>query len=281
MTCRRERSISTTNDRTRAAAEDRRPSRKPRRGAGRRSSAEPKRLPQTTIRKNWYIIHTYSGFEHKVAESLRSRAEAFGFADKIGQILIPDRRSGRAAQRQEGHQQAPALSRLRAGPDGNERRAVARREEHAARHRLRRRRQHAGAADGRRSELRFCTARQSSAERPRPKITFEKNETVRIVDGPFANFTGKVDEVNTERNTLRVLVTIFGRATPVELEFLQVRKELTYGKESYCTGKAANSGRQGHSRRRRSAPRSVRRASTSWSSARRSTRRRRPRIRKA
>ena len=55
-------------------------------------------------------------------------------------------------------------------------------------------------------------------------MTFEKNETVRIVDGPFANFSGKVDEVNPERNTLRVMVTIFGRATPVELDFLQVEK---------------------------------------------------------
>jgi transcriptional antiterminator NusG len=64
----------------------------------------------------------------------------------------------------------------------------------------------------------------SSAERPRPKMTFEKNENVRINDGPFANFSGKVDEVNPERNTLRVLVTIFGRATPVELDFLQVEK---------------------------------------------------------
>jgi transcriptional antiterminator NusG len=64
----------------------------------------------------------------------------------------------------------------------------------------------------------------SSAERPRPKMTFEKNDTVRIVDGPFANFSGKVDEVNTDRGTLRVMVTIFGRATPVELEFLQVEK---------------------------------------------------------
>ena len=64
----------------------------------------------------------------------------------------------------------------------------------------------------------------SSAERPRPKLSFEKNEQVRIIDGPFSNFSGKVDEVNTERNTLRVLVTIFGRATPVELDFLQVEK---------------------------------------------------------
>jgi transcriptional antiterminator NusG len=64
----------------------------------------------------------------------------------------------------------------------------------------------------------------SSAERPRPKMTFEKNDSVRIIDGPFANFSGKVDEVNPERGTLRVMVTIFGRATPVELEFLQVEK---------------------------------------------------------
>jgi transcriptional antiterminator NusG len=64
----------------------------------------------------------------------------------------------------------------------------------------------------------------TAAERPRPKMTFEKNENVRIVDGPFTNFSGKVDEVNTERNTLRVLVTIFGRATPVELDFFQVEK---------------------------------------------------------
>ena len=65
---------------------------------------------------------------------------------------------------------------------------------------------------------------QESHERPRPKMSFEKNENVRIVDGPFTNFSGKVDDVNTERNTLRVLVTIFGRATPVELDFLQVEK---------------------------------------------------------
>ena len=64
----------------------------------------------------------------------------------------------------------------------------------------------------------------SSAERPRPKLTFEKNETVRITDGPFTNFSGKVEEINNEKNTLRVLVTIFGRSTPVELDFEQVEK---------------------------------------------------------
>jgi len=61
-------------------------------------------------------------------------------------------------------------------------------------------------------------------ERAKPKLTFEKNEAVKIVDGPFSNFTGVVDDVNLDRNTMKVMVTIFGRATPVELDFLQVEK---------------------------------------------------------
>jgi transcriptional antiterminator NusG len=65
---------------------------------------------------------------------------------------------------------------------------------------------------------------RQAPERPRPKLSFEKSENVKIIDGPFTNFSGKVDEVNTDRSTLRVLVTIFGRSTPVELDFLQVEK---------------------------------------------------------
>ncbi|HWG88611.1 MAG TPA: KOW motif-containing protein, partial [Candidatus Acidoferrales bacterium] len=61
-------------------------------------------------------------------------------------------------------------------------------------------------------------------DKPKIKVKFEKNETVRITDGPFANFNGQVDEVNEDRETLKVMVTIFGRATPVELEFGQVEK---------------------------------------------------------
>ena len=63
-----------------------------------------------------------------------------------------------------------------------------------------------------------------SDEKPKPKFVFEKGETVKIIDGPFSNFTGVCEEVNLERNTLKVMVTIFGRATPVELEFVQVEK---------------------------------------------------------
>jgi len=64
----------------------------------------------------------------------------------------------------------------------------------------------------------------TAADRPKPKLTFDKGETVKIIDGPFASFTGVVDDVNTDRNTLKVMVTIFGRSTPVELDFLQVEK---------------------------------------------------------
>src|SRR5207253_5965961 len=64
----------------------------------------------------------------------------------------------------------------------------------------------------------------TAADRPKPKLSFEKGETVKIIDGPFASFTGLVDDVNTDRNTLKVMVTIFGRSTPVELDFLQVEK---------------------------------------------------------
>jgi transcriptional antiterminator NusG len=64
----------------------------------------------------------------------------------------------------------------------------------------------------------------SAREKPKPKYIFDKGEPVKIIDGPFNNFTGVVDEVNLDRNTLKVMVTIFGRATPVELDFSQVQK---------------------------------------------------------
>ncbi len=173
--------------------------------------------------KKWFIVHTYSGFENKVAESLRSRAEAFGFADKIGQILIP----------------TEAVVELRGGKKVTSKRLVypgyvlvQMEMNDELWHAVKATPRVTGFVGGGTSpvplsaeEVNQILYRQaSSAERPRPKMNFEKNENVRITEGPFANFSGKVDEVNSERNTLRVLVTIFGRATPVELDFLQVEK---------------------------------------------------------
>lgn len=174
-------------------------------------------------RKNWYIIHTYSGFEQKVADSLRSRAEAFGYSQRIGQILIPteevvDVRGGKKVTSKRLMYPGYVLVEMEMDDD--------------LWHAVKSTPRVTGFVGGGNtpvpltaSEVNEVLYRQaSSAERPRPKQTFEKNETVRITDGPFTNFSGKVDEVNSERNTLRVLVTIFGRATPVELEFGQVEK---------------------------------------------------------
>jgi transcriptional antiterminator NusG len=185
-------------------------------------AAEAPQAPPDTNRK-WFIIHTYSGFEQKVAESLRSRAEAFGFADKVGQILIPteevvELRGGRKVTSKRMIYPGYVLVELDMDDD--------------LWHAVKNTPRVTGFVGGGTApvpltadEVNSILYRQaSSAERPRPAMTFEKNESVRIVDGPFANFSGKVDEVNAERNTLRVLVTIFGRATPVELDFLQVEK---------------------------------------------------------
>jgi transcription termination/antitermination protein NusG len=173
--------------------------------------------------KKWFIIHTYSGFENKVAESLRTRSDAFGWADKIGQILIPteevvELRNGKKVTSKRLVYPGYVLVQMEMND--------------ALWHEVKNTPRVTGFVGGGNApvplsadEVNSILYRQaSSAERPRPKMTFEKNDSVRIVDGPFANFSGKVDEVNAERGTLRVMVTIFGRATPVELEFLQVEK---------------------------------------------------------
>ena len=192
------------------------------------ASAEepPAGAPATTAvpdSKNWYIIHTYSGFEQKVADSLRSRAQAFGFDHQIGELLIP----------------TEEVVELRGGKKVTSKRLlypgyvmVQMEMNDQLWHEVKNTPRVTGFVGGGNSpvpltadEVNSVLYRQaSSAERPRPKMSFEKNENVRINDGPFANFSGKVDEINPERNTLRVLVTIFGRATPVELDFLQVEK---------------------------------------------------------
>jgi transcriptional antiterminator NusG len=178
-------------------------------------------LPLET--KQWYIIHTYSGFERKVAESLRTRADAFGFGDQIGQILIPEEevvelRNGKKVTSKRLLYPGYVVVQMEMNDE--------------LWHRVKDTPRVTGFVGGGQTpvplsadEINKMLYRQTTAaERPRPKMTFEKNEQVRIIDGPFANFQGKVDEINPERNTLRVLVTIFGRATPVELDFLQVEK---------------------------------------------------------
>jgi len=173
--------------------------------------------------KKWFIIHTYSGFEQKVKESLVTRSQAFGFADKIGQVLIPteevvELRNGKKVTSKRLVYPGYVLVEMEMNDE--------------LWHAVKATPRVTGFVGGgtqpvplTADEVNQVLYRQaSSAERPRPKTTFERNDNVRIVDGPFASFSGKVDEVNTDRGTLRVMVTIFGRPTPVELEFLQVEK---------------------------------------------------------
>ena len=186
-------------------------------------SGEPDAPIQPASNMHWYIVHTYSGFENKVAESLRTRSEAFGFSHRIGQILIPteevvELRNGKKVTSKRLVYPGYVLVEMEMDDD--------------LWHAVKATPRVTGFLGGGNVPTpltvdevnQILYRQQTSAERPRPKLSFEKNETVRIIEGPFTNFQGKVDEVNTERGTLRVMVTIFGRSTPVELEFLQVEK---------------------------------------------------------
>lgn len=187
------------------------------------AAAAPATVDDPGVTKHWYIIHAYSGFEQKVAESLKTRAQAFGFADRVGQVLIPteeviELRNGKKVTSKRLLYPGYVLVEMEMDDE--------------LWHAVKSTPRVTGFVGGgtkpvplTADEVNAVLYRQaSSAERPRPKMTFEKSETVKIIDGPFTNFSGKVDEVNTDRNTLRVMVTIFGRSTPVELDFLQVEK---------------------------------------------------------
>lgn len=188
--------------------------------------AEPEKSPLEVgvPGMGWYIIHTYSGFENKVKESLRTRSDAFGFGDRIGEILIPtedvvEMRAGKKVTSKRLLYPGYVLVQLKMDDElwhvvKNTPRVTS----------------FVGtghtptplSAD----EVNQILYRQTtSAEKPRPKMTFERNDRVKIVDGPFSNFTGTVEEINEDRSTLKVMVTIFGRGTPVELEYFQVEKE--------------------------------------------------------
>src|SRR5277367_1017929 len=171
----------------------------------------------------WYIIHAYSGFERKVRESLESRITAFGLQNKIGRIMIPtepvtELRNGKKYTIDRVFLPGYVLVEMDLDNDlwhvikntprvtgflGTGDKPVALSEAEV-------------------SSILFRT--DVSKDKPRLKIKFEKNESVRINEGPFANFTGAVDDINEDKQTLKVMVSIFGRSTPVEIEFSKVDK---------------------------------------------------------
>ena len=179
--------------------------------------------PEVNPRFKWYILHAYSGFERKVRESIQSRVTAFGLSERVGRVMIPTEPvteiiNGKKRTVERVFLPGYVLVEMDLDNDlwhvlkdtpkvtgflGTGDKPVALSEEEV-------------------SSILFRS--ETSKEKPRLKIKFEKNESVRITDGPFANFNGVVDEINEDRETLKVMVTIFGRSTPVELEFGKVEK---------------------------------------------------------
>jgi transcriptional antiterminator NusG len=179
--------------------------------------------PPANANFKWYIIHAYSGFERKVRESIEGRVQAFGLQNRIGRVMIPleavtEIVNGKKRTVERVFLPGYVLVEMDLDNDlwhvikntprvtgflGTGDKPVALSEEEV-------------------SSILFRT--DTSKDKPRLKIKFEKNESVRITEGPFANFNGIVDEVNEDRETIKVMVTIFGRSTPVELEFGKVEK---------------------------------------------------------
>jgi len=179
--------------------------------------------PPTNENFKWYIIHAYSGFERKVRESLESRIQAFGLQNRIGRIMIPtepvtELRNGKKYTIERVFLPGYVLVEMELDNDlwhvikntprvtgflGTGDKPVALSEAEV-------------------SSILFRS--ESAKDKPTLKVKFEKGEQVRINEGPFANFNGTVDDVNEDRQTLKVMVSIFGRSTPVEIEFAKVDK---------------------------------------------------------
>lgn len=175
------------------------------------------------VTKHWYIVHTYSGFEKKVAQALSQRVQAYGLQDEINEALIPtenvvEMRGGRKVVTSKRFFPGYILVEMNMSDHtwhivkntpkvtgfvgaGNKPTPLSKEEVEQILQQV-----------------------QVAAEKPKPKYSFDKGDLVRINEGPFTSFNGVVDDVNLDKNTLKVMVTIFGRSTPVELDFLQVEK---------------------------------------------------------
>jgi transcriptional antiterminator NusG len=174
--------------------------------------------------KRWYVVHAYSGMEKSVARAIRERADRAGMGEQFGRILVPTEE----VVEMKGGQRTITERRFFPGYV-----LVEMEMDDATWHLVKHTNKVTGFIGGtgnRPSPIsekeveKIMAQMQEGVEKPRPKTLFEVGEMVRVREGPFTDFNGNVEEVNYDKSRLRVSVTIFGRATPVELEFGQVEK---------------------------------------------------------
>ena len=153
--------------------------------------------------KKWYVVHAYSGFEKSVQRALQDRIRRAGMEGKFGQILVPVEEVVEMEMTDDTWHLVKNTAKVTGfvGGTATKPTPISEKEVQNILHQI-----------------------QEGVEKPRPKVLFEVGEAVRVRDGPFADFHGNVEDVNYDKSKLRVSVTIFGRSTPVELEFSQVEK---------------------------------------------------------
>ncbi len=174
--------------------------------------------------KRWYVVHAYSGYEKKVAAALKERIELHDMQDLFGDVLVPteevvEMRGGQKRKSERKFFPGYVLVQMELNDDSW--------------HLVKETPRVMGFIGGKADKPAPITEKEAeailqrvddSADKPKPKTLFEPGEMVRVIDGPFNDFNGVVEEVNYEKSKLRVAVLIFGRSTPVELEFGQVEK---------------------------------------------------------
>ena len=171
----------------------------------------------------WYVVHTYSGFEHKVKVNLEERIKTLGQQGLFGKILVP---TEQVIELKKGHKKT---SSRKFYPGYIMVQMVLNKETW---HTVRNTAKVTGFLGGGNNPSpvpdeeaeRIIRQMEDGITKPKPRYTFEEGDEVRVIDGPFSNFQGVVEEIKPDKEKLRVLITIFGRATPVELDFIQVNK---------------------------------------------------------